>query len=366
MTTTREQLTAALNGETPERTPLSLYHWMVPASGVGVDGWGRPRPLAVDGLSATDPKGDVWRNLFERGLGICQHCYPIKHVEHGVKDGMDTRVEGDRVYHIYTKETPVGTLQRVTANDWHYEDWIKKPQDYKIRQWIVEHTELVTRYEEVEEAEELVGDYGVTVITGSRTPAMSINIDWAGTQQCCLDVALEVPELFELYEAQRKLFLEEARLIAAGPGRFVKWFENLTISMLGPKRYADLLVSVYDETIPILEASGKRVMVHYDGELRVIADHIAAAPFHIIESLTEPPEGDMTYDECRAAWPYKTFWGNINLAHYYRPPDALREAVVAMRQRAGKRAFAFEISEDLPDNWETSIPIVLETLEDLD
>ena len=125
MTSTRERLTTVLNGGTPERTPLSLYHWMVPASGVGSDGWGRPKPLAVQELSATDPKGDVWHCLFERGLGICQHCFPIKHVEHGVKDGIDTRVEGDRVYHIYTKETPVGTLQRVTANGWHYEDWIK-------------------------------------------------------------------------------------------------------------------------------------------------------------------------------------------------------------------------------------------------
>ena len=72
---------------------------------------------------------------------------------------------------------------------------------------------------------------------------MSINVDWAGTQQFCLDVAMEVPELFDLYEARKKLILEEFRLIAEGPGRFVKIWENLTISMLGPKRYEELLLS---------------------------------------------------------------------------------------------------------------------------
>ena len=92
----------------------------------------------------------------------------------------------------------------------------------------------------------------------------------------------------------------------------------------------------------------------------------AAARFHIIDSLTEPPEGDMMFDECRAAWPDKVLWANIHADAYYRPPQELREAVIAMRRRAGKRAFAFEISEDLPTNWRTSVPIVLETLGELD
>jgi hypothetical protein len=341
--TTREDLTAAMRGLVPENTPLSLYNWMM-----------------------DDPTSDEWRRLLDRGLGICQHCRPIKHVEHGVEDTFEERIEGDQHYRIYRKETPVGTLERVTLNGWHHEDWIKEPEDYKIRQWIVEHTELVPEYEAFEEADERAGDYGVPVVTGSRTPAMSINVDWAGTQQFCLDVAMGVDELFELYEAQKELFLEETRLIAEGPGEFVKWFENLTISMLGPQRYDDLLVSVYEEAIPMLEAAGKRVMVHYDGALSVIRDEIARAPFHIIESLTEPPEGDMTYDECRSAWPDKAFWGNINVDLYYRSEDELRDAVIAMRKRAGKRAFAFEISEDLPRNWRESIPVVLEALEALD
>jgi|GEM_PF-259419 len=364
--TTRELLVATLNGDTPERTPLSIYNFLVGESGsVEFDEWNTPIPLSLHDFLEDNPKADHWRYLFDQGLGICQHCYPIKHIEHGVKDTEEEKVEGSRHYRIYRKETPVGTLQRVTVNDWHYEDWIKEPKDYKIRQWIVEHTELVPKYEEFEQAEEMVGDYGITVVTGSRTPAMSINIDWAGTQRFCLDVAMEVQELFDLYEAQKKLFLEEVRLIADGPWRFVKWFENLTIRMLGPRRYASLLVPVYEEALPLLEAAGKRVMVHYDGALSIIADQIAEAPFHIIESLTEPPEGDMMYDECRAAWPEKVFWAHINVGLYYRPEAELREAVIVKRERAGKKALAFEISEDLPENWWESVPVVLQALQEL-
>ncbi|NQU09543.1 hypothetical protein HQ590_02025 [bacterium] len=340
--TTRERMTTALNGGEPDVTPYSIY-----------------------GFFLGDTPDDAWRRLFDHGLGLTVHCATVAPVEHGVETSTETRTDGDSTYTIQRKQCPAGTLQRVLRNGWHYEDWIKTPADYRTRQWMIEHTELVPRYENYEAAAARAGDHGVVVVSPSRSPAMSINIDWAGTQQFCLDLAVELPELFALYEAQRQLFLQEAKLVAAGPGPFVDHFENLTISMLGPAWYRRLLVSVYEETFPILRRAGKRVFVHYDGALRVIADQIAAAPLDGIESLTEPPEGNLRYDECRRFWPELVFWGNINLDLYARPATELAQAVIGKRQRAGKRGLLFEISEDLPANWATTIPVVLETLTEL-
>lgn len=342
--TPRERIITALHNGTPDIAPLSIYDAFV-----------------------DDPEADRWQRLFDQGLGICAHCPVLKAIEHGVTSTSDVRTEGDHIYRIFRKETPIGTLQRVTHNGWHHEDWIKSPRDYKIRQWILEHTELVPDCDAFEASEAKMGNFGVTAVMGagawaSRTPAMSINIDWAGTQQFCLDLALGLDELFELYEVQKKYFMDMTRLIAAGPGQFVKWPENLTISMLGPQRYAELLMPIYEAAAPVLIASGKRIMVHYDGALKVIADQIARAPYHIIDSLNEPPEGDMMFDECRAAWPDKVLWAHINLELYMRSAHELRDAVLAMRARSGKRGVAFEISEHLPQKWETSIPVVLDAL----
>ena len=354
MPTPRELLTTFLEGGTPERTPYSIYQWFF-----------------------EDPRYPIeaWKPLLERGLGISTGCATVKRIEHGVINDSDTWLEGSSRYIRLRKETPVGTLQQITVYPtgpdagilgWTKEEWIKTPADYKIRQWIIEHTELIPQYEAFEIAEAGIGSQGVVIVEGSRTPAMSICVDWAGTERFCLDIGEEVEELFALYEAQKKLFIEETRLIAAGPGRFVRWLENLTISTLGTKRYENFLLNIYQEAVPFLEAAGKRVMVHYDGELKVIRNQIAKAPFHMIESLTEPPEGNMTYDECRLAWPEKGFWGNINVELYGRSPEELAEQVIAKRERAGKRALAFEISEDVPANWRESVPVVLETLESLD
>ena len=51
---------------------------------------------------------------------------------------------------------------------------------------------------------------------------------------------------------------------------------------------------------------------------------------------------------------------------YHLPNEELREAVIAKRRRAGKKGFAFEISENIPHNWKETVPVVLETLRSLD
>lgn len=349
---TRENLIAALNGRTPDRTPYSIYAWFF-----------------------DHPKYnfDRWRQLFDQGLGLSRGCRTVRAKEHGVVHTTEHKVKGDRRYTINRKETPVGTLRSVTLNsvssprliEWTYEEWVKEPKDYEIRRWIVEHTELVPQYDQFEKIEEKAGDSGVTVVSGPRTPAMSIMVDYAGVEKFALDVASGMEELFDLYEAEKQLFLEWNRLIADGPGRFVKWTENLSIDMLGPRYYRDLLMPIYNEVVPLLEAAGKRVIVHYDGRLKAVADQIGEAPLHIVESLTEPPEGDMMYDECRQLWPNKALWANINLDLYYLSEDKLREAIVDKYERAGKKALAFEISEDVPENWRESVPVVLQTLREL-
>jgi len=350
--TPRENLMTALQGGLPEHTPLSVLDWFF-----------------------ADPRHDFreWRPLFDQGLALVVQCQTTRLVEHGVKTTVEHRAEGDRRCTVRLKETPVGTVHSVTVNsiraprlmEWPQRYWVETPEDYRILRWIAEHTEVLTQYETLGRAMETAGDRGVVVVLGGRSPAMSIQIDYAGGERFALDLAQGVDELFELYEAEKELFLAVNRAIAAGPGAFVTWCEQLTIDMLGPRRYAELLMPVYQEIVPLYESAGKRVLVQYDGKLRAAADLIAHAPFHIIELLTEPPEGDMTLDECRAAWPDKVLWANVNLGRYQLPPDELREAIVAMRQRAGKKGLALSIAEDIPGNWRASVPVVLETLQDL-
>ena len=352
---THENLIEVLEGGTPGHTPFLVYDWNM------------GRAITAEDVAAR-MADDRWKKLLDMGLLIRHHCSPVKAVEHGVEC---TTEETDEGHLIETKQTPVGSIRRVERGHRCVEEWVKEPEDYKVQQWIVENTELVADYAAVEKAEQVVGGQGIVVLTGHdmwahRTPLMKLNIDYLGTQQFCLDLALEVPELADLLAAQEKLFLAEQELLANAPGRYVVWYENLAVNMIGPQRYADLMMPVYEKATAILEAGNKRVMAHYDGTTKMIAGHVATAPFHMIDSLSEPPEGDQMYDACRAAWPDKVLLGNINIGLYAEPEEAFRQAIIDKRNRAGKKAFAFEISEDLPANWETRIPVVLRTLQEMD
>ena len=216
----REDIVTALNGGIPQVTPLTFYSWMITKN-----------QKENEHLLFSDS----WKRLYDLGLGICHHVRTVKEIQHGVRDKVQTRKAGSDVFEIHIKQTPVGSIQQSFRNGWHHEYWLKSPQDYKVMTWITEHTELVPCYDEFGHGTDLVKDRGIVIIIASRTPAMSINVDWAGTERFCLDMAMQIPEFFELYEARRKLFIKETELIAKGPGRFVKWLENMTISVLGPE-----------------------------------------------------------------------------------------------------------------------------------
>ena len=112
-----------------------------------------------------------------------------------------------------------------------------------------------------------------------------------------------------------------------------------------------------------MDGAGKRIMVHYDGQLRAIADDFARYPFDV-DSLTPPPEGDMTMAECRAAWPDKFLWLHPTLSWFQMSPDAMLGSVRKMMADVGSRLFCLMISEDVPPEWESRVPLILRMLRD--
>jgi len=70
--------------------------------------------------------------------------------------------------------------------------------------------------------------------------------------------------------------------------------------------------------------------------------------------------------EARAAWPEKLLWSNINVACYSMPPIELKELVWSRIEDGAPdgRRLAFEVSEQYPNNWQTSLHVVLDALED--
>lgn len=339
----RERIEAFWAGERPDEIPLTIYHneWRHTASDVS------------------------WFHLLHQGLGVTAHLASWRQVLPDDVEYVTTiATENGRVIERRSAKTPAGEIFELYVDDWRCKFFLETAQDYAVMTYIVRHTDVTPDYEAYNRKDREMQPYGIPLDSTGRTPNQVILVDWVGLENYAYHSVDLAGEMQELYEALLALYRKKVEIVAGGPGRFVSVLENFTAETLGPAKYKKLLLPVYQELFPSLQSAGKIVGTHYDGKLASCRHLIAQAPIDLIESLTPPPEGDMTLAECRAVWPGKLFWSNINVECYYLPPQELKRVVldrVAQAAPDGRR-LAFEISEQYPDNWADSVPAVLEAL----
>ena len=347
--TPHEGFEAFWAGERPERIPFSVYG-------------------ALCGDLIKDPE---FVQFFEQGLVPTYWVGTFTSSAKGVKRVTDTKEENGTTVARTTLKTPIGEIYTTAWLNpssiiqwWTQKPWLTTAEDYRVRTWIVAHSEIEPAYDRYRQIRDQVAPWGIVLPTIGRTPIQSILVDDAGLEQFAYHLVDLEEEVMTLYEALLGRFRKIVGIVAEGPGRYVAGTENFSAETLGPARYERFLSPVYKECLPVLHQAGKIIGTHYDGKLSSVKNLIAETPIDIIESLTEPPEGDMTLTECRTAWPEKGFWSNINISKFDLPPDQLKAHISRKADEAAPdgRNLAFEISEDLPVNWQQGIPAVLEAL----
>ena len=343
--TIRSRFEDALAGRPVTQPVYAVYDWFV-----------NNRP-AVD-----------WERLFELGLGQINHANLIRH-EHPNFEIVETTSEQDgETRRDVRLVTDRGELHEWYLGEWRQEHFIKTAEDYRIMARALEDVRVIPDAPAFHKSEAALGDKGITVgqIQGlgmGRTSLMVLQIDWVGLERFSIDLAMELSEMMELLELMNEIKLEEIRRAAETPATQIKLWENLSIETLGPAHYRRRLTPIYKQILDILDAAGKRLLVHYDGKLRPVAEDIAALDIDGIDSFTEPPEGDMTAAEARAAWPDKFLWLHPNLHAYRLPEDRFAEKIAQFAREAGPSRFCLMISEEIPPEWETKVPLALQTLE---
>jgi hypothetical protein len=341
--TGRENLIAALEGEQPERIPYTIYEDFM-------------------------PKDPLWEEFLDWGMVMVPSAPTVRRtLNDQVQQLVTNETYQGRPAMRVTYRTPLGEISEISVDNWTQEPFLKTREDYRVLEYVIRNTRVEFNPLRFLETEARVGERGLTMNHAPRTPLQAILVEYAGVEQFAYHLAEGFPELFAVAEALMDNLVRACELIAQGPGRYVNITENLSGDLWGPQRYLDYHVKAYKRILPILHGGGKKVYTHYDGKLSCLKKPIAKTAIDGLESLTTPPEGDMSYAECRAAWPDKFFWANINLSHYSLPPAQLREKVRELAQEAAPdgRLLAFSISEQCPDNWKAAVPVVLDALDEL-
>lgn len=342
--TIHERLEAFFCGERPDEIPYTIYttKWQ-------------------------DVKDDpAWQPMFAQGLILTEKLYPFTLRVRNTEAIEKTYTENGRQVRQVVQRTPMGEISAQWVNNWQQKYWLETPEDYRVLTYIIAQTEIIPAYEAFRAREQEIAPFGIVWTMTGRTPLQEMLVDYAGLGNFGTHLFDYETEVRQLYAALLKLFRRKVEIVANGPGRFVSNLENFTSESLGPRRYRELLLPVYAECFPQLHDAGKIIGSHYDGRTASCKDLIARAPIDVIESLTPPPEGDQTLAECRAVWPDKLFWSNINLDVYELPKAELRRVLLERIAQAAPdgRRLAFEVSEDRPANWKESLPVVLDVLKE--
>jgi hypothetical protein len=203
---------------------------------------------------------------------------------------------------------------------------IKDPNDYRVVQYIVEHTEYVADYFPIEQAMDWLGDEGVVLSALPHSPMQTLMIDWVGSEGGRFYYHLaDHPDLVEsLYDALCRSREPLYEIAARAPAPVVLCGDNVDGVLVSPKLFRKYFMPVYEAQAQALHARGKLMAVHMDGRVANLKGLIGQTAIDIVEALHPPPMGDLSLAEALAAWPGKAIWVGFPGSVYALGPDATR------------------------------------------
>jgi hypothetical protein len=341
--TVRQRMLAVFRNTAPDKIPVSIYN----------------RYHRV---------GEVERVARNHGLGILHfepavsllappwHLHPgyVSEVKGAVFSITLTWENGEQV-ETRTYETPLGSIcQRIVkdpvfGSDWINKHYIKGPEDYTVMRYIVENTVFKTRYAEIKQKIEDLGEDGVVLGRVDRLPYQKLLLELAGPERLFIDLARNPKPVLDLLDIMDARQGEQFELALQSGAEVIWQPDNITADMTPPKNFEKYILPLYQERGQACRKAGKVYTVHMDGRLDAIKGQIARSPFDVVESFSfREMGGDLSTEEALSAWPDKVLCPNFPASLADRPREEIEAYLRNMAASFGERPFMLQISEDIP------------------
>lgn len=365
--TARERILAVLRHERPDVVPFTMYC--------------ETHQLA--GLALYAP----WRKLLDKGLGIHATMMVQTHSVMCPNASMDiTHHYGSHTSwspvdlissmtgsHNITGQiaTPVGKLSfRAEAEGldlarmlpWFPEGGhiVSGPEDFETVKFLVEDAEYSPEYDEFQEFEAILGDYGIVSAFVPKSPLQSLIMSM-GPRNLSIAYYKHRKELDALYDVLFKKALEVYKIAAESPAKVIWGPDNVTSLVTSPTLFEKYCLPFYEAAAKIIHKHDKIYVVHMDGELRALAPLVARTDIDAIESFTPPPVGDLAIEEARAQWGNKVIWTNFPEPVSLQGQVQVRKMTQAMLAATSMENLIMGVSEGFPSflHMLDSVPTIL-------
>ncbi len=337
MWTPRKRVEAILRGETPDKTPLTMYETMAHQCTA-------ERRLRNEGMCIVYRRVNVFRT----------HRPNVKtRRENVVIDGAP---------HVRTiTETPVGTLTELARpagfTSWRVEKPFKRPEDYKVLKFMAEDEHYEENYAAYARMDEYLGEDFILRAGVGPTPLHHIMVHCMGVETFAIEWAERRDEILDLCETMAAKRREVYRLIANSPASHANYGGNEVPEMMGVERFAEYCVPLYNEAAEELHKGGVLLGTHLDGNNAAWAHVIAESALDYVEAFTPPPDCDLSVKDALRLWPDKFLWINFPSSVHLKPIEDIEQTTrELLREAAPGDRFIIGITEDIPDErWQENM-----------
>jgi hypothetical protein len=288
-----------------------------------------------------------------------------------------------------TLHTPAGDIYEERAFESGYgsssirKHYVQEPEDYEVLWAYLQDSVILEDYERYLGDQAELGEGGLPLTAIERTPYQQLWVQWVGLDTLPFHLA-DCPDRVErtmdmLRQRARQIF----EIAYRSPAPFIDFPDNITAPTIGPRRFREYCVPLYDELADMLagrDAFGESlrpelrprgsverlVYVHMDGDLKPLWPAIAKSKVGGIDSLSPTPDNDTPVEKAIAMWPQMRLWVNFPSSVHLRPYEDVRaqaEAILAAGGHSGR--LQIQISENVPHGvWRASLAAITDAIAD--
>ena len=305
----RERILAVLDGRRPDRIPwvprLEIWYQANKLAGT--------LPPEYRGLSLREVELDVFGGTAAREGRIWRREL----------EEMEARVQELNGRTLREYVTPVGTVSEEFRRseesgsqgmrDMQVGFMLKRPEDYPVVQYIIEHTRYIPTFEEYEQYEREIGDDGYPIVIAGDCPFHYWMQQLAGYDNAFFhlyDYPAAVERLVDTLTDHYRATIWRHMLDA--PARLFQHGIHFSTQMTPPPLFQQYILPYYQELTPLLREQRKMVALHGDSELSGLLPLIEHAGFGMVECMATSPMVSLTLAEARASWGNRVIiWGGV-------------------------------------------------------
>lgn len=307
----RDRALAAMRGRLVDRIPfiarMDLWHGYHQARGT--------LPHPYENATLWDLQRDLGIGIF--GFGAWNVSFYRL-----VYDRVETVSEEREGQTVTRHETPYGSLvsrdvmsaelAEAAGTGARVEYPFKTVADYDALQFLIEHTRPVANHEAYGHFVESIGTDGLALPFSGHLPAHQLMIHFMGYQQFYYELCDRPARVEALIQALTEQQRQILHLAAGCSAQAVEVGGNYDEQMTPPSVFETFFAPFYREARQILSRGNKILVVHGDGEMRVLLGKLMDCGIQVVEALTPKPMTTIDVARTRRLWKDRVvMWGGL-------------------------------------------------------